>query len=374
MKNTKSRLKILIPDPTKYKVGSEIRSYLSFSPYYKHLKERIQNPDEQFLNFYLYVIQKLEEYPELLQPLNNPEIIEKHEDLFQLIAATIFPFSTDNDLQYFALSTPYKFEIFFSSDSFDKYFSPDEQGYISFPAERPFEQIQSEFVMMAYRLIFRKFFSFEITVPERRTNRWVDKATGLLRYSRVHIDESFIEVTVSGKLPRFPVDLIDQSTGSIIDLVRLQREFPLSLFSFEGFIIRRSIADVTVESCVTEVKNALIEMQSDQPQPGYKKLRSAVETMLGLKNVEVSLSPFLKLNDLFVFYDKYSGTSILLKGLSSPEEKEAAYSHLALLLSREKKPLFISNLHESGPGTKKFSADWISEKFFGLLLYSYPFI
>jgi hypothetical protein len=354
MKNRTSKLKILIPDPAKYKIDSEIRSYLSFSPYYKHLQKRIQNPNEQFLNFYLYVIQKLEEYPELLQPMHNPEIIEKHENLFQLIAATIFPLSIDNDLEYFALGTPYKFEVFFYSDSFAEYFSPDEQGYITFPPERPFEQIQSEYMTMAYRLIFRKFFSFEIRVPERRTNRWVDKVTGLPRYSRIHIDESFIDVNVIRELPPFPEGLIDQSTGAIIDLLRLQQEFPLSLFSFEGFIIRRSIVDVTVEECVTEVKNALIDMQSDNHQSGYKKLRSAVETLIGLKNVKVSLSPFLKLNENFVFYDKYSGTSILLKGLSSPEEKEAAYNHLALLLCRERKTLFISNLQGSGPEQRNF--------------------
>ena len=354
MKNRTSKLKILIPDPTKYQVDSEIRSYLSFSPYYRHLQKRIQNPNEQFLNFYLYVIRKLEEYPELLQPLNDPEIIEKHENLFQLIAATIFPFSTDNDLEYFALGTPYKFEIFFYSDSFAQYFSPDKYGHITFPPERPFEQIQLEYVMMAYRLIFRKFFSFEIRVPERRTNRWIDTVTGLPRYSRIHIDESFIDVKLMSELPSFPEGLIDRSTGSIIDLLRLVQEFPLSQFSFEGFIIRRSIVDVTVEECVTEVKNAMIEMQSDKPQSGYKKLRSAVETLIGLKNVEVSLSPFLQLNNNFVFYNKYSGTSILLKGLSSAEEKEAAYNHLALLLNKEKKPLFISNLRISGPEQKKF--------------------
>src|SRR4029079_11346551 len=131
----------------------------------------------------------------------------------------------------------------------------------------------------------------------------------------------------------FPYGLIDHSTASIIDLSRLRREFPLSLFSFEGFIVRRSIIDVTVEECVTQVKNALIDMQSDNPQLGDKKLRSAVETLIGIKNVEVSLTPFLKLNENFVFYNRYSGTSILLKGLSSAKEKEMAYIHLASLLS-----------------------------------------
>ena len=106
-------MKILRPDPAKYKSDSEIRSHLSFLPYYKHLQKRILNPNEQFLDFCLHVIKKLEEYPELLQPLDSPDLIEKHKDLFQQIAATIFPFSTDKDLEYFALGTPYKFEIFF---------------------------------------------------------------------------------------------------------------------------------------------------------------------------------------------------------------------------------------------------------------------
>jgi len=347
-------LKILLPDPAKHNVNSEIRSSLSFRPYYKHLQARIQNPKEQFADFYRQIVKKLEEFPELLEPFNNAEIIEKHEEIFQLIASTIFPFSNDKDLQYFALGTPYKFEIFFYSDSFSEYFSPDKHGYISFPPERPFEQLQSEYVLMAYRLIFKKFFNFEIKVPERRTNRWVDKITGLRRYSRVHIDESFIELNLLGDLPPFPEDLIDKTSGAIIDPAELSRQFPLSLFSFEGFILRRSIADVTVEECVTEVKNAMIEMQSENPLPGYEKLRSAVETLIELKDVKVSLSPYIKLNDKFVYYNKYSERSILLQGLATSEEKEAAYSHLASLLISEKRPLYISNLQEPGEEQKKF--------------------
>ena len=347
-------MKILLPDPVKYNVGSEIRSHLSFYPYYKHLQARIQNSKEQFSDVYRHIVTKLEEYPELLKPLNNPEIIEKHEELFQLIAATIFPFSNDKDLQYFALGSPYKFEVFFYSDSFSGYFGPDSKGYITFPPERPFEQFQNEYVLMAYRLIFKKYFNFEIRVPERRTNQWVDKATELRKYSRIHIDESFIDLTLMGELPPFPENLIDKTTGVILDLVLLKQQLPLSLFSFEGFIIRRSIADVTMEECVTEVKNAMIQMQSENPLPGYEKLRSAVETLIGIKNVEVSLSPFLKLNDKFVFYNKYSGRSILLKGLTSPDERKDAYNYLALLLNNEKSPFFISNLGDSGPEQKNF--------------------
>ena len=138
-------MKILLPDPGIYKVDAEIKSHLSFYPYYKHLQARIQNPKEQFAGIYRHIVKKLEEYPELLQPFNNTELLEKHEDLFQLIAATIFPFSDDQNLQYFALGTPYKFEIFFYSDSFSGYFNPDSNGYITFPPDRSYEQMQNEY-------------------------------------------------------------------------------------------------------------------------------------------------------------------------------------------------------------------------------------
>src|SRR5574338_230680 len=314
----------------------------------------MRNPKEQFADVYRHIAERLESAPELLQPFNDPAVIEKHEELFQLIASTIIPLSADKDLQYFALGTPYKFEIFFYSDSFSEYFSPDSQGYISFPPERPFEQLQNEFMLMAYRFIFRKFFHFELRIPERRTNQWMDKATGLRKYSRIHIDESFIDIKLLEGLPPYPEEIIDRSSGLIIDPERLHQQFPLSLFSFEGFIIRRSIADVTTERCVIEVKNSIIEMQSENPLPGYEKLRSAVETMIGIKNVEISLSPFLKLNDTFIFYNKYSGRSILLKDLKSSEEKETAYKELALLLNKEKKPLYISNLKDNTPEKNKF--------------------
>ena len=335
-------------------MDAEIKSHLSFSPYYKHLQVRIQNPKEQFSGIYSHIVKKLEAYPELLQPFNNTELLEKHEDLFQLIAATIFPFSDDVNLQYFALGTPYKFEIFFYSASFSGYFNPDSNGYITFPPERPFEQLQNEYMLMAYKMIFKKFFEVTIKIPERRTNQWIDSSTGLRRYSRIHIDESFIDLRLTGELPAFPEHLIDRTSGAIIDQVQLHQQFPLSLFAFEGFIMRRSIADVTLEECVTEVKNAMILMQSEDPLPGYEKLRSAVETMLGIKDVEVSLSPFIKLNDKFVYYNKYSGKSILLKGLTGPEKKEDAYQHLSSLLSKEKMPLHISNLKDAGTGKNKF--------------------
>lgn len=347
-------MKILVPDPARYKDESVINASLSFIPYLNYLKKRIEDPTQQFADFYRHVINRFDACPEMLQPLQNRDLFEKNEDLFQLVASTIFPVSRDADLQYYAFGTPYKFQIFFYSKSYSDYFTPDENGYVSFPPERPFEQLENEYMLMAYRMVFRRYYQIEISVPDRTTNRWVDKATGIRRYSRIHIDESFIDVHIDGDLPPFPKTCIDPTTNKITDIDTLQQKLPLSLFRFEGFIIRRSIVDVTVEESIKEVKNALIEIQSNNPEPGYEKVRSAIETLLGLKKVEVSLSPFLKLNERYVYNERYTGRSVLLTGLDKAKQKEEAYHQLAVLLNQHKKPLYISNMLEQGAEQSKF--------------------
>ena len=59
MQSISSKLKILIPDPGIYRQEVEIKSFLSFAPYYKILNEKILQSNEQFLEFYLTIIQKL---------------------------------------------------------------------------------------------------------------------------------------------------------------------------------------------------------------------------------------------------------------------------------------------------------------------------
>ena len=76
------------------------------------------------------------------------------------------------------------------------------------------------------------------------------------------------------------------------------------------------------------------------PKPGYEKLTSAVETMIGSKDVEVSLTTFHQLNKKFVYYHKHSGKSILLKEIDAVEEKEIAYNQIATLLNADKKATF----------------------------------
>ena len=274
-----SRMKILLPDPELYTTSSPIRSSLSFEPYYRYLKKRIADPDEQIADFLQYIVGKLEATPGLLQPIERLELLDEHTRLFELIAATLFPFSIHKDLQYYALSTPFRYEIFFYSKSYGFYFKPDEKGLVRFPPERPFSELEKEHELMAYRSILARFYDVEIRGADQRTHRYLERKSGLQRYSRLHIDESFVDLKLDGDLPALPDGVINRGAGLINDMEALKAAVPLDRFRFEGFLIRRSLVDVTVEQCIAEVRNAVLDMKVGDADKAYERLKTAVETL-----------------------------------------------------------------------------------------------
>ncbi len=337
-------MKVLIPHPDLYHEHPEMRGKPSFGPYLRFIRKKVASPAEGQADFLRYILSKFEEAPELSSSIQQCALLEQHGDLLQLVAATIFPTATASEIEYYSISTPYKFETFYYSAPYGFYFNADENGYVIFPPEVPFEYVQYENLFLAYRMILKKFYQFTITGQERMLYHVTDRITGLKRYSRVALDETFVDVHLTGKLPTFPEDAVCKKTNLILDVEKLTKQLPLSLFEFEGFVIRR-IIDVTPQESIAEVKNALLEMQTGSRVKGYEKLKSAVETLIELKNVEVSLTPFLKVNDEYVFSREYTGKSILLDAMPERLNKEDVYRKVAAILGENKKSLFAGNLH-----------------------------
>jgi len=73
----------------------------------------------------------------------------------------------------------------------------------------------------------------------------------------------------------------------------------------------------------------------------YETLKTAVETLAEINPVEVSLVPFLKLNERYVLSERHTGRSMLLKSVPDAHDRAQAYGRLATFLNDSRKPLFI---------------------------------
>ena len=320
---------ILRPNPEVYDNTEEIPAKFSFGPFIKFLKNKVASTPGFSPDLYTYIVQRFEQHDELLKPISEPDLLQNHHDLLQLAASSLFSITSTVENEYYHISSPYRFEIVYQSHPHNAYFKHDEQGFIVFNKELPFEKLQYEQLFLAYRLIFKKFYHHGLAGAERNAHPFASSIDNTFKYFRIFLDESFVDVHLTGELPEFPQEAMT-SSNMIRDMALLQKLVPLELFHFEGFLLRR-VSDITYEQSITDVKNALIEMNTDE-FAGYEKLQVATETFLSHRQAEISVIPFNILNEKFILSEQYATRSIVLKRIINDDEKEQLYNRIGNML------------------------------------------
>ncbi len=332
---------VLKPNPEVYDNTKEIVSHFSFGPFIQFLKDRIASKPGHSPDLYSYIIDRFEKHQDLLKPIEDPGILQHHDDLLQLAASSLFSITSTVDNEYYHISSPYSFEIVYQSHPHNIYFQHSDQGYIIFNKELSFEKMQKEQVFLAYRLIFKKFYHHGLAGTDKNAYAISLESENDLKYFRMFLDESFIDVHLHGELPPFPQEAIGP-LQMIRDMTLLRHLLPLRLFQFEGFLLRR-VSDITYEQTVIDVKNALIEMHTDE-FTGYEKLQVSVETLLSHREAEISIIPFNVLNDKFILSEQYAIRSLMLKRMDRNDEKEQLYNRLGHILTENRNDLVFEDL------------------------------
>jgi hypothetical protein len=339
--------KILSLHPEYEKLEQNINAAFSFRPYVEFLRKRVVNMQGRSPDLYRYIISRLEAEPALLSPIEDVELLNRHYELVQLAVSSLFALNNGLDHLYFHLSVPYRFEIIYQSHSANNFFSTVDDRFISFhdgidPREVIFRQ---EF--LAYRMILRKCYAIDISGIDDTV---IQHSRGSVenKMYRMFVDENFIDFVAPETIPPFPAGAISVSDHRIINMDELRKAVPLSLFRFEGFLVRR-MEDLSVEYAVTEVKNALIEMHTDELN-GYDRLSSALKGLLGYHHADASFSPFIRLNNKYVLSDYYAARSILFSRIDREHEKEQLYDKLGSVFEDDTHDLVIEDDDIAGQG------------------------
>ena len=336
--------KVLSPNPDVYASITDIRSHFSFGPFIRFLKNRVASKPGYSPDLYTYIISRFEKHEALLKPIEDLSILHEHHDLLQLAASSLFSITSTVENEYYHISTPYLFDIVYQSHPHNAYFEEDQHGYINFNKDLSYELLQYEQLFLAYRLILKKFYHHGLAGADRNAYPVSGENGNTWKYFRIFLDESFIDVHLQGELPGFPQDAITP-LNMIRDMNVLRELLPLNLFRFEGFLLRR-VSDITYEQSVADVKNALIEMHTDETA-GYEKLQLAAETLLSHREAEISIIPFVTLNDKYILSEQYASRSILLKRIVKDEEKEQLYNRLGNILKDGENELLFENIPHS---------------------------
>jgi hypothetical protein len=338
-------MQILSPNRNAYVENQGIQSQVSFLPFYQFIKAKTESENSTRKEFLRYICDQFEQNPQLLQPVNDPTGLQQYSRLLELVAAAIFPVTLDETTSFYSFSAPYLFTVFYYSDAFGLYFTKDADGQkeLAFPQDVSFDKIRQENLNLAYKLILKKFYNFDLNVEEDLMYKVTDPVTGLPRYGKVSVDERFVDVTLTGELPKLNTNALCQKTFHIMDAVQLQKDIPLSAFSFFGFLVR-NITDITTTAFINEIKDAILTVESTHDEAGYIRLLQSIQGLVELKDARVNLVSCIRINNEIVPPMHYKGESVVIQELSETSDPNAGFKQFTGHFSENSQPILLQNI------------------------------
>ncbi len=322
---------------------SGLESQISFRPFVNFLRNKSNDETDTRSRIYKYLIDRFEAVPALMEPISEQKVLDENRDLLELLGTTLFPVVSESKQNIFTFSVPYKFSIFHESGSFRDLFVRDDQFLL--PGNASEEQLRQTQFALIYGHVMEKFYGVQLNANTDLVYPVTDSRTGMKRYYKLRYDRRFVDVYTKDKLPDIQDCGVCLNTFRILDLEKQLQTMPPSLFRAEGFGIWIA-EDVTSLESLDAIKKVLLRQESCDAGIIHE-LKSNIQALVGLNQVEVGITPFVKLNGEFVLDETCTAFGLMGKRWkSNDEESLKAFQGSVQFLTETAEPMPIPILDE----------------------------
>lgn len=318
-------------------------SQLSFRPLVEALKKSIAEGNPGMKSLYGRVVDEMESHPELLDSITDLSVLEPYSALIEELLSSVFPATTPFNIH--AVSFPFTFEAVYASPIFRSMLIKPGNNRIEVPDQKIGKSLQQERIQFAYGLILKKYLGYSVPDNARSVHSFKDPVTGLTRYMELRIDTRFIDVNPIGEMPPLPDSVVCQRTNRILTISELMEKVPLEKFCFEGISVIR-VNDVTEQEVISLIKNKLLDLNMVPDGSAYWELETYIQSLIGIKEVKIGITPFLKVNGHYVYSDLHNNYSLLFKHFHSNKDKDEVSDCCKMLFRENDQPVLFETLTE----------------------------
>ncbi|MCG7856318.1 GAF domain-containing protein [Flavihumibacter sediminis] len=288
-----------------------LNSKLSFAPLIEAWKRSAAEGSTGKKKLYQNLLERVLKHPELLLPIDSPELLTEHAEWVDILISTIFPISYSEDKDLYAVAIPFSYKIIFASALFRKQFM-DEKGEILSMPDIPYQQPLSEDkCSVAYKLILSKFYGQEIQGNVTAIHHYRNPVNGMINYIELELDTTFIDVKALAPLPEIGTSLHCCNIAELGKMDQLKDMLPLGNFQFEGLTIVR-LRDVTQREVINNIKSILLEARSYEDDEIFSELQEQVRALMGMPELDMGITPFFRINDNYFLSEQFGGHSMMV--------------------------------------------------------------
>lgn len=300
----------VIGTKTKQTSHEIVKGILSIKPFVDYLKKKIGDEQTIKSEFYRFVLKKIAQYDELADGPISMDSIKKFTSIFELIYAALTTATETNNKFSWAIAAPTLSKVIYSTDDFFNFLKEHQKG--DNEAARGTDALFADkAVDYVYRLILQKLYHFPADIHNDTVYSYRPPKSDILKYNRLHIDTTFIEVRADSKLPEINAEKIEICLYEGRGMETLSDIIPLSMFTLEGFAII-TVNDFSEEQALQTIRDLLVSYTSSQEWL-YMQVIKALKIIAANPSVEFGLLPFIKLNGRLMLKGKECHNSLIIK-------------------------------------------------------------
>lgn len=322
-----------------------INTRLSIRPLIDSLKNIIASGKPGAEKLYAGLLEELDKCPELLEPIPDPSVLEKNKELINALIATIFPPTKINSQSLYAVAVPFTFETVYSSRLFKQMFMVPGTNSINIPDNEIGRRLERDKLNGLYELILKKFSDHNYDDLISTVYPFVNPETGLTSFLELQLDTRFVDIKAVGEVPEFPAHVINRQTNRLMPVDEFFELVSPDKFMVEGLIIVR-VNDVTETEVISQIKNLLLKINAFSENVVYDQLQSYIQSLLNMKDIKIGITPFLEVNEHYVYSETHNNNSILFKNMTTNAEKDEMVDSYRLFFRDVYWPLVFEDLQK----------------------------
>jgi hypothetical protein len=344
------------------------QSKVSFQPLLSVLKRALNHSSaEGVKKLYSGILEYADQHPELEQAVDDISILEPHREWIQMLLSIIFPPTASEHELLYSAGVPFSYTTIYTSRLFNMLFIEPGTKNIRIPDNDTGRDIEHDRLIGAYNLILKKYCNYHSPDFVSSVHPYHDPHSGLIKYMELQLDTRYVDVKYTGSHLPIPEDFINKKDHGLLSLEQLQHNIPIEQFAFEGLVIGRVI-DVTESEVISQMKSELLNLNAFSEGVVYHKLQDLVQSLIGLKDIRIGITPFFKVNGHYVFSELHNSNSLLFKHYKAVMERDSVNDCCRELFMETDKPIIYEKIDDETVQNVEYLGFYFDQGYRSLIL------
>ncbi|TCP25103.1 hypothetical protein EV195_104134 [Tenacibaculum skagerrakense] len=258
---------------------------ISFKVIYDHFK-KFTNDEYKGHPYHIsakHMVEEIDKVPELIEGFSDFSLLEKHEEIINLLLEPLFPeILTSNEIK--AATVPFSFTCFKFTNRFEKILENAGDDYLF--EVRNFEP--DAMYIYACTLILAAVYNYNVDLKRPFYFDIPDLNSGFTRHYRVAFNGDFMDITKTENAPEITEDDIKLLLDNFNNIDIWREKFPPNSYIFKGFGIM-NLFDVTTDETINSLQNNLIGREDESMT---EKIRNNLRDFFGIIDLKVGYSVY----------------------------------------------------------------------------------